>query len=125
MPRLPRAIAAALLVVIALVHLNLYAREHYREIPTVGWLFLLTVVSAVALAVGLLVRPGWLVEMSAVLFAAGVVGGYLLTLFLPHGLFEFKEPGVSWSGGLSLAAEVGTMLVLAVSMWRRRAGLCS
>jgi hypothetical protein len=115
-----RRTGALLVVVVALVHLNLYVREHYEQIPTVGGLFLLTVVSGAVLAVAMLARPGWLVDLSGILFAFGVLGGYLLTLWLPKGLFQFKEPGISYSGVLSIVAELGTAAVLAVALWRDR-----
>jgi hypothetical protein len=115
-----RFVAPGLLVVIALVHLNLYVREHYREIPTVGWLFLLTVLSAAALATSLIVRPGWMTEASAALFALGVLVGYGLTLWLPEGLFGFKEPSVSFSGVISIVAELAAAFVLGISLHRHR-----
>jgi hypothetical protein len=120
MTRILRWTAAALLIVVALVHLNLYQREHYKEIPTVGWLFLLTVISAAMLAVALVARTGWLVDASAAAFALGVVGGYFLTLWLPEGLFHFKEPGVSYSGAISIVAEVGTAVLLGFALLRQR-----
>src|SRR5580658_3104720 len=118
MSRVPRWTAAALLVVTGLVHLNLYAREQYHDIPTVGWLFLLTVISAAVLAASLIAVPGRLVDVSAVLFSLGVLAGYFLTLGLPHGLCGFKEPGVSYSGAVSIAAEVGVVVTLSFSLWR-------
>jgi hypothetical protein len=120
MTRFLRVAAAVLLVVTGLVHLNLYVREHYRAIPTVGWLFLLTVISAALLAVALVAHPKPIVDVSAGLFALSVIGGYLLTLYLPKGLFDFKEPGISYSGAVSIAAEAGVVLVLAIAYWRRR-----
>jgi hypothetical protein len=118
MTRSRRVAAAVLLIVTGVVHLNLYVREHYRAIPTVGWLFLLTAISAALLALALVVRPRLVVEVSAGLFALGVLGGYLLTLYLPKGLFDFKEPGISYSGAVSIAAEAGIILVLASAHWR-------
>jgi hypothetical protein len=51
------------------------------------------------------------VDASAFVFAAGVLGGYLLTLWLPMGLFKFKEPDVSTSGVIAIVVEVGVMVV--------------
>jgi hypothetical protein len=115
-----RIVAAILLVAVGLVHLNLYLREHYREIPTIGWLFLLTVISAVVLAFVVVKRPRWWTDLSAVIFALGVMGSYLLTLWLPEGLFQFKEPGVSYSGVIALVAEAGIAVVLAGALFRDR-----
>ncbi len=114
-----RLAAMSSLLVIAAVHLNLYFREEYKEIPTVGWLFLLTGISCVLLAVAVLVRPWWLIEASAALFSLGVLGGYLLTLLLPEGLFSFKEPSVSYSGAVSIAAEAAVVLLSALMLAHR------
>lgn len=102
---------AVLLFVIADVHLNLYAREDYDRIPTVAWLFLVTVFLAAALGVAVLVRPGRLSDSLAGGFASGVLGAYLLTLYLPDGLFGFKEPGISYSGAVATAAEAAVAVV--------------
>jgi hypothetical protein len=122
MSRLTRVITALLLVTVAVVHLNLYSREYYDKIPTVGWLFLLTVISGFLLAVVQLMRTTWLIELSIIGFAAGVLGGYLLTLLLPMGLFNFHEPGVSYSGAISIAAEVGVILLAGTSAIRSLKG---
>ncbi len=94
------------LIVVAVVHLNLYLGEGYRHIPTIGWLFLLTVISALGLAAAtaLSSRPLWALAAGAL--ALGVLGGYVLTLALPMGLFSFREPGISYSGAISIAAEL-------------------
>jgi len=118
-PFVMRLIGGLLLLLIAGIHLNLYSREEYDKIPTVGVLFLLTAISAVVLAIAFLVRPWRLVEASSGLFALSVLGGYLLTLLLPDGLFGFKEPGISYSGVVSIAAEALTFFVSVVLLTRR------
>lgn len=118
MSRLLRIVAAMLLLAITTVHMNLYWSQTYNKIPTVGWLFFLTGISGVLLAIGEVLRPGWLVDASALLFAAGVLGGYLLTLWLPNGLFKFKEPDVSISGVIAIVVELGVMLVAGISALR-------
>ena len=123
MSRLLRIVAALLLLAISAVHLNLYWSQTYNRIPTVGWLFLLTGISGVLLAIAEVVRPSWMVDVSAFGFAAGVLGGYLLTLWLPNGLFKFKEPGVSTSGVIAIIVEVGVMLVAGFSAMRNINGL--
>lgn len=102
---LARGTGVAALLVVAGVHLQLYAGEEYARIPTIGWLFLLTVASAVVLAVALLVSRRLIVGLAVSTFAAGVLGGYVLSLLLPSGIFAFKEPGVSYSGACSMGAE--------------------
>ena len=122
MHRWMRVVSGLLLLVVAAVHLNLYAGEDYDRIPIVGWLFLLTAVSGVLLGAALLfLRPRRESEALAGLFALGVLGGYVLTLVLPDGLFSFKEPGVSYSGFISIAAESVIVLlsVLTLSLGSR------
>lgn len=118
--------AALLLLVIAGVHLNLYAREGYDQVPTIGWLFLLAVITGVVLAVLVVLVDHPLVALAGTGYALATLGAYVLALLLPEGIFLFKEPGVSYSGGVSIAAEVltATLLVaeLAGSLRSRRAG---
>jgi hypothetical protein len=102
------------------VHLNLYAREYYNRIPTIGWLFLLTAISSVFLATWIVFRPSQLAFLAGAGFGLGVLAGYLLSLYLPNGLFLFKELEISYSGGLSIAAEVITALACGVSTYRNR-----
>jgi len=79
---------AALLVASGAIHLDLYLTG-YRTIPTIGWLFLLQVISAFALAAAILVTSSWLAEAAGAAFALSVLGGYLLSLWV--GLFGFTE----------------------------------
>ena len=79
---------AALLVASGAIHLDLYLTG-YRTIPTIGWLFLLQVISAFALAAAILVTGSWLAEAAGAAFALSVLGGYLLSLWV--GLFGFTE----------------------------------
>jgi hypothetical protein len=110
---LARAPWGLLLLVVAAVHLNLYAREDYDKIPTIGLLFLLTVISGVSLAVAVVLKPVGLIRASTGLFALSVLGGYVLSLTLPNGLFGFKEPGVSYSGYISIVTEA-TLIALSL-----------
>lgn len=117
-----RAVVVVGLLVVGAVHLNLYAGEGYNHIPTIGWLFLLTVITAFVLAGASALSSHLLIGLAAASFAASVLGGYLLTLLLPAGLFSFKEPGVSYSGAISIAAEVAVAVAGtrgAWAMWRR------
>jgi predicted lipoprotein with Yx(FWY)xxD motif len=79
---------AALLVASGAIHLDLYLTG-YRTIPTIGWLFLLQVIAAFALAAAILVTGNWLAEAAGAGFALSTLGGYLLSLWV--GLFGFTE----------------------------------
>jgi predicted lipoprotein with Yx(FWY)xxD motif len=79
---------AALLIASGAIHLDLYLTG-YRTIPTIGWLFLLQVIAAFALAVAIPLTGNWLAAAAGAGFAVAVLGGYLLSLRV--GLFGFTE----------------------------------
>jgi predicted lipoprotein with Yx(FWY)xxD motif len=85
---------SGLLFAAGAMHLDLYLTG-YRTIPTIGWLFLLQIITALALALavlvlGLLRLPGSrLIALAGALFALAVLGGYILSVWI--GLFGFKE----------------------------------
>jgi len=99
-----RVAGAGLLAATAAIHLDLYLTG-YRSIPTIGWLFLLQVITAFALALAVLIVP--LIPASRLPasvpaaavdagiaaggagFALATLGGYLLSLWV--GLFGFRE----------------------------------
>src|ERR1700757_4877992 len=89
-----RVAGSGLLIATAAIHLDLYLTG-YRTIPTIGWLFLLQIITAFALALAVLVLgflpvPGSrLVALGGALFALSVLGGYILSVWI--GLFGFKE----------------------------------
>jgi predicted lipoprotein with Yx(FWY)xxD motif len=92
-----RVFGAGLLIATAAIHLDLYLTG-YRTIATIGWLFLLQVIVAFALAVAVLVTPlfarsSWLPAAASAAagagFAIATLGGYLLTVWV--GLFGFRE----------------------------------
>jgi predicted lipoprotein with Yx(FWY)xxD motif len=79
---------AALLIALGAIHLDLYLTG-YRTIPTIGWLFLLQVIAAFALAVAIPLTGSWLAAAAGAGFAVATLGGYLLSL--RFGLFGFTE----------------------------------
>lgn len=86
---------AGLLVASAAIHLDLYLTG-YREIRTIGPMFLAQVVAALVLAAALLATipvmrapVGRLVASAGAAFALGTLGGYLLSVHF--GLFGFQE----------------------------------
>ena len=83
-----RLAGAGLLAATGAIHLDLYLTG-YRSIPTIGWLFLLQVISAFGLAAAVLVSGNRLVTAAGSGFALATLGGYLLSLWV--GLFGFKE----------------------------------
>jgi len=112
-----RAATAALLLVISIVHLHLWF-DGYRYLNTIGPLFLVAAISAALLAIIVAVRLNAAVATAAASFAAGTLVANILSLLLPDGIFRFKEVGVSYSGGLAIAAEIGVVALLVIWAYR-------
>jgi hypothetical protein len=108
-----RAGTAAILTVISAVHLHLWLAA-YSNLDTIGPLFLGAVVTAALLAIVVFVRINTVIAAAAALFAAGTLAANILSLLLPDGIFRFKEVGVSYSGGLAIAAEIGVVALVGV-----------
>ncbi|MEV4622372.1 hypothetical protein AB0J74_27110 [Asanoa sp. NPDC049573] len=110
-----RVVGSGLLIAIAAIHLDLYLTG-YRTIPTIGWLFLLQVITAFGLGLAVLAIPNRFVIPSRLAAAAGAgfalatLGGYLLSVWI--GLFGFKE--VRTSAGIAAGLlEVAAFVALA------------
>ena len=113
--RLTRWGITALLAVIGLVHLHLWWQEGYRALPTIGPLFLVAVLSAGFMALLTSVQLNWVTATASVCFAAGTLAANIASLLLPHGLLQFKEVGVSYSGAIAIASELGVVALF--GMW--------
>src|ERR1700722_11558917 len=83
-----RFVGAALLAATAAIHLDLYLTG-YKTLPTIGPLFLLQIIAAFLLALGVAATANRLVAALGAGFAIFTLGGYLLSLWV--GLFGFKE----------------------------------
>ena len=83
-----RAAGAGLLAAAGAIHLDLYLTG-YRTIPTIGWLFLLQVITAFVLAVAVLVSGNRMVAAAGAGFAVTTLGGYIASVWA--GLFGFTE----------------------------------
>jgi predicted lipoprotein with Yx(FWY)xxD motif len=83
-----RLVGAGLLAATGAIHLDLYLTG-YRTIPTVGWLFLLQVITALLLAAAVLATRSRLIAAAGAGFALATLGGYLLSVRV--GLFGFTE----------------------------------
>jgi predicted lipoprotein with Yx(FWY)xxD motif len=110
LPGLPiRVAGAALLTATGAIHLDLYVTG-YRTVPTIGWLFLLQVIAAFALAVAVLVSGSRVAALAGAGFALSTLGGYLLSLWF--GLFGFRE--VRTTAGIAAGIiEIAAFAVLA------------
>ena len=103
---------AALLVALGAIHLDLYLTG-YRSIPTIGWLFLLQIISSFVLAVAILVTRHWLAAAAGAGFALSTLGGYLLSL--KPGLFGFTEVRTT-AGIVAAILDVAAFAVLATAV---------
>jgi predicted lipoprotein with Yx(FWY)xxD motif len=83
-----RVAGAGLLAATGGIHLDLYLTG-YRSIPTIGWMFLLQVITAFGLAAAVLATGSRLLAAAGAGFALATLGGYLLSIWV--GLFGFKE----------------------------------
>jgi predicted lipoprotein with Yx(FWY)xxD motif len=109
---------AGLLTATAAVHLDLYLTG-YKSIPAIGWLFLLQVIVAFALAAAVLATvfargDGIVPRLVAAAgggFAIATLGGYLLSLWV--GLFGFKEVRTT-AGTVAGVIEIAAFAVLAL-----------
>jgi len=111
-----------LLVASGAIHLDLYLTG-YRTIPTIGWLFLLQVIAAFALAAAVGAVSLWpkalvgteftLAAASGALFGLGTLGGYLLSLRI--GLFGFTEVRTT-AGIVAGIIDVAIFAALAVAI---------
>ncbi len=100
---------AALLIASGAIHLDLYLTG-YSSIPTIGWLFLLQVISAFALAIAIPATGLRLAYAVGAAFAIGTLGGYLLSLKV--GLFGFTEVRTT-AGIVAAIIDVAAFAVLA------------
>jgi predicted lipoprotein with Yx(FWY)xxD motif len=101
---------AGLLAATAAIHLDLYLTG-YRTIPTIGWLFLVQVITAFLLAAAVLSSPSRIVAAAGAGFAVATLGGYLLSVWA--GLFGFTE--VRTTAGITAGIiEVAAFAALAV-----------
>jgi len=104
-----RVVGAGLLVATAAIHLDL-SLAGYRTIPTIGWLFLLQVISAFGLGAIILVSDNRLASAAGAGFALATLGAYLLSLRID--LFGFREVRTT-AGIVAAVIEVVTFSALA------------
>ena len=83
-----RLTGAGLLAATGAIHLDVYLTG-YRSIPTIGWLFMLQVSAAFALAAAVLATGSRLLAAAGAGLALATLGGYLQAVWT--GLFGFTE----------------------------------
>jgi hypothetical protein len=103
----------ALLVWSGYIHFHLWKGGDYRDIPTIGPLFLLQ--SVVGLVLGLTVAAVHRVwaAILGVGFAASTMAGFFISV--EHGLFGFKDSSSAPFAHLALIIEIAAVVVLLVA----------
>jgi hypothetical protein len=113
-------LAAVAILVTGAVHLELWLWHGYRGIPTVGTLFLLNAISAAVIAVGLVWRGGWLLELAGLGYAATTLAAFFISVY--HGLFGFIDTLHGTPQAVAAIAEVAAIVLLASALVVPRAG---
>ncbi len=112
-----RLVCAGLLIWVAVIHVHLWS-EGYRDIPTVGLLFLADAVAGFVLAAVLLVWPRPLAGLLGTGFMISTLGGLIISL--NFGLFGFRESSAaSFVIETIILESVGAIALLAwsVAVW--------
>lgn len=124
MERISRPCAVMFVVIGGLVHLELW-RSGYRGIPNVGNAFLVNVALAAILAVAVLVRSDWRINVAGVVFSAGSIGALVMSRTV--GFLGFTEQAWTERALQATTAEIGAIVAFAVVMaaTRRRAALAT
>lgn len=101
-----RGLTAAATLLAAVVHLDLWAAG-FRDIPTIGPLFLLDAISGILLGIAVVTWRHWVPALLAAGYGAGTVGAYWVSVV--HGLFGVKEVTHGWSVVLAEVAEYAAL----------------
>ena len=112
---------AALVGAAAAMHLYLYF-DYFHRVATIGPLFLVNAAAGFVITVLLLVRPQPVVTEAGIIYAAGTLAGFFLSVEV--GLFGFHESlrgGWQESAGLVEIAATLSLIVLLIAQTRRRA----
>jgi hypothetical protein len=110
-------VAGALLVLWSgYIHFHLWnAPDGFRNLPTIGPLFLAQSIGGVVVAIVIVAfRRVW-AAIVGIGYAVSTAVGFLLTVNLPKGLFSYKESWAVPYAGLAFAVEVAATVVLLVA----------
>src|SRR4051812_33251891 len=113
--RVLRITGALALLGAGVVHLQQYAGDSYSAIPTIGTLFILNLVAATVVAIGLLLPlHNATVRRLFALGGASIAAGSLVALLVAEngGLFGFSESGYRFAIVLAIAFEAVAALCL-------------
>ena len=119
MERISRLCAVTFLVVGGLVHLQLW-RTGYRGIPKVGVAFLVSVGLSFVVALAVLVRNDWRLNLAGIVFSIGSLGAIVMSRTV--GVLGFEERTWTDEAIEATTAQLGTIVALAalLLLTRRR-----
>ena len=100
----------------AYIHFHLWNEpDGYRQISIIGPLFLLQSIGGLVVAIAVVaVRRVW-VAICGIGYAVSTLVGFLLTVELADGLFNFKETWAAPFAHEALAVEIAIVVVLALT----------
>jgi hypothetical protein len=113
-----RGLAATGVLLSAVVHLDLWDLQGFRDIPTIGPLFMLNFIGGVLIGVVMLVWRHWLPMLAAAGFGASTVAAFWISVV--HGLFGLKETATGSSQVLAEVSEYVAVvfgLLAAALLW--------
>ncbi len=117
MSRIIRIVAAALVLIGGLVHLQLYFGG-YRSVPNanLGRSFILNAVAAAVIAIALVARPDKLIRVAGIVYAASTLGAFTVSR-TDKGIFGFTEHGLNPKpqGVIALICEIGAIVLLGLT----------
>lgn len=100
-----RGLAAGGVLLCAVVHLDLWDVQDFRQLRTIGPLFLLNAVGGLVIGLAILVWRHWLPLLAGAGFAALTLAAFWISVV--HGLFGLKEVA---TGSAQLLAEVAEIV---------------
>jgi hypothetical protein len=116
-----RGLTAAGVLLSAVVHLDLWALQGFRDIATIGPLFLLNAIGGIALGTVIVCWRHWLPALAGAGFGVATVGAFWISVV--HGLFGLKEQAGGSSAVLAETAEYVAIvfgLIAAAALWTER-----
>jgi hypothetical protein len=110
------ALGAFLILWSAYIHFHLWDETNgYRHIATIGPLFLAQAIGGLVVAIMILAARRVWAAVIGMGFAASTLVGFLLTVGLPKGLFNFQESWEAPFAGLAFTVEIAATAVLLVA----------
>jgi len=95
------------------IHWHLWDGEGYRHIPTIGWLFLLQWITALVLAVALIVVRELWVALAGAGFVTSTLVGFLLSVTI--GLFGFQDSWLAPYAKFAFVLEIVAIVILVLA----------